>query len=140
MARVNSAQYYEKWARRLKGASTDIRNGVERVSEAPGQSAARSADKLLQNFTAAVNSGKWQRNVAAVSLEDWKRATLEKGINRIAAGVDSAESKVLRSADKLLADVDAVKSEVDRMPNVSLEDNIARMTAWARGMHQRSQG
>ena len=137
MAKVTAQQYADKWGRRLKGATTDIRNGVERVTEAPGAKAARQSDKMLAGIQAAIADGRWQRAVAGVSLDEWKTATLDKGIGRIAAGVDSAMSKQIVMAEKLLAAVDSVTSTVDNMPDTTLEDRINRMVAFARGMSEK---
>lgn len=136
MARVNAQQYAEKWARRLKGSTTDIRTGVENVSVAPGKKAAENAEKMLEGVRRAIENGTWQRSVESVSLDDWKRATIDKGINRIAAGVDSAQTKQVDMAEKLLAAVDRVKSSVDNMPDATLEDRLQRMVAFARGMSE----
>jgi len=37
MAKVTEAEFVEKWARRLKGATEDMRRGADRVTEAPGE-------------------------------------------------------------------------------------------------------
>lgn len=137
MAKVTAQQYADKWGRRLKGATTDIRQGVERVSTAPGQKAASQADKMLAGIQAAISDGKWQRAVGAVTLEEWKDATLQKGIGRISSGVDSSLQSQVQMAEKLLAAVDSVKSQVDNMPDTTLDDRINRMVAFSRGMSEK---
>ena len=137
MSKVTAEEYAEKWGRRLKGATEDIRRGVDRVSEAPGIAAARQADLMLQKLTEAISSGKWANQVAAVSLEEWKTAIKDKGIARIAAGVDAATPKQREMAQRLLAAVDESVAIVNRTPRGSLEDNIQRMTTFAREMNQR---
>lgn len=137
MAKVTAQQYADKWGRRLKSATTDIRNGVERVTEAPGVKAARQSDKMLAGIQQAISDGRWQRAVANVTLEDWKSATLEKGIGRIAAGVDSALPKQIQMAEKLLAAVDSVNGQVQNMPDTTLDDRINRMVAFSRGMSEK---
>lgn len=134
--RVNSTQFAEKWGRRLVGATQDIRNGVERVSENPAEKAVSKQDKMLNNVTRAIQDGKWARGLARVTLADWKRAITEVGIPRIAAGVDSARGKVQDFAGDLIAHENRLLSTVEGMPDVTLEDNIARMTSWVRGMSE----
>lgn len=134
MAKVNAQQYAAKWGNRLKGATTEIRQGVEGVTQAPGQAAAKKADKMLAGIQKALSDGTWQRNVAAVSLDEWKKKTLDKGLGRISSGVDGAMDKQVQMAEKLLAAVDSVKGEVDRMPDTTLDDRLNRMVAFARGM------
>jgi len=137
MAKVTAQQYVDKWGRRLKGATTDIRKGVERVTEAPGVKAARQSDKMLAGIQAAISDGRWQRAVASITLDEWKTATLDKGIGRIAAGVDGATGKQLQMAEKLLAAVDSVNTQVQSMPDTTLDDRINRMVAFSRGMSEK---
>lgn len=138
MAKVNPQEYAEKWARRLRGATEDIRRGVERVDTAPGELAAAQQDAMLQNFVESVNSGLWASRVRGVSLQDWKEATITKGIQRIGAGVEAAQPKMARIAAELLPAVDAAAAAARAMPKVTLEDSIARMTTFVREMHRRA--
>lgn len=124
----------DKWARRLKGSIDDIRAGVERVQEAPGKAAAAKADKWQQRISEAATRDKWARRVGAVSLDDWKQAITTKGLSRIAAGVDGAQSKMERFAEQLLTHQASLQSQISDMPDLTLEDSINRMGAWVRGM------
>lgn len=137
MAKVTAQQYAERWAQGLKQNTNRVREGIARVTEAPGAKAARQKDKMLSKLTASVQDGTWGSRVASVSLEDWKRAATDKGVNRIAQGVDEAQPRQVVMAERLLAAVDATKAEVDRLPSNTLEDSIARSTAWIRGMAAR---
>lgn len=138
MARVSPQEYAEKWGRRLKGSTEDIRRGVSRVTEAPGVAAAKAADRYASGVADAVTSGRWQQRVGAVSTEEWKTKTIQKGVARIGQGVDSAMVSQADMATKLLADVDAAASKANAMPKGTIEDSIARMSTFAREMHQRS--
>ena len=134
MAKVTAQEYAEKWGRRLKGSTEDIRRGANRVTEAPGVAAARQQDLMLTKLTESITSGLWAQQVAAVSLEDWKKALMEKGVGRIAAGVDAATPKQQQMATRLLAAVDSAMADANRTPRGSLEDNINRMTTFVRSM------
>lgn len=138
MARVNAQEYAEKWATRTKAATQDYRRGVERVTEAPGEMAARQADAMLAGITQAIADGTWARQVAKVTLTEWKEKALSKGAGRIAGGVDGASAKVAQNAQALLAAVDAAVAAANRTPRGSLEDNIVRMTTYAREMAARA--
>jgi hypothetical protein len=134
MARMTPAEAREKWARRLNAAIPDITAGVERVTEAPGKKAAAKSEKMLQGITAAVRDGTWARRVAGVSLEEWKRKMLDKGVGRIAAGVEGASAKSEDFFAQLFSYQDSIKAKLDSMPDLTLEDSINRMTAWVRDM------
>jgi len=137
MAKVNATEYAEKWARRIKGSTEDIRRGVARTSEAPGIAAARAEDLMKAKLIASIEDGTWRKNVSAVSLQDWQTSMLDKGIQRLAAGVDSAQASQVAMAEKLLADVDASVAVVNQTPRGDLEQNIQRMTTFAREMNKR---
>jgi hypothetical protein len=136
MARIKMTpeQYAEKQSRRLKANLEDVRAGVEAVSEAPGKKAAAKVQKWAAKLAEKATQDKWARNTAAVSLEDWKKDMLEKGVDRIPAGIDRAHDKVVAFAGKLFAHQEAGLSDLEKMPDLTLEDSIARATQWIRHM------
>ncbi len=136
MARVTPQQFAEKWARRTGQATQDYIAGVRGVREAPGQQAAEKADKLLAGVTRSINDGKWQARVSAVSLQSWQDAAVNKGAQRIAAGVQGAQNKMTRFASEVLPYLDNVVAEVKNMPDMTLEDRINRSSEFQRLMSQ----
>lgn len=134
MAKLTPQEFREKHARRLKAATEDMRKGVEAVTEAPTAKAAKKMDKLRTNLLKAIDSGKMERALKAVTLEEWKRKMVEVGIGRVSSGIDGAAAKVENFAAQLLPHIDKLKSEVDRMPDVTLDDSINRMVSFTRGM------
>lgn len=125
--RVNASEYQEKQARRLKASVSDIRTGIMRVTESPAKAAIAQQDALIANFTEAVRSGKWSKNLGEVSLDEWQTKTAGKGVDRIAAGIDAAKDKTIRKAEKNLANVQTVMNELDNIPRGDLSQNIQRM-------------
>jgi hypothetical protein len=132
--KVNADQLTEKWQRRLKGAIEDMRAGVQRVTVAPGASAAEKADKWQAAISEARTKDKWRRRVGAVTLEEWKKSMTEKGLSRIASGVDGAGPKMKRFAAQLIEHQNAGLAALEKMPDLTLEDSINRMAAWTRHM------
>jgi len=136
MAKLTASEFQEKHARRLKAAVEDVRKGIDRVTESPTEKAALKADKMLANLTTSVQSGKWGAGLKRVSLEEWKRKTRDIGVNRIAAGIDGAKDKVTAFAEELLPHIDRQVAKIKSMPDVTLDDNINRMTTFIRGMSE----
>lgn len=132
--RANAEQFTQRWQDRMKGSTTRIQEGIERVTESPTAKAAKSLDKAKNGYIRAIDSGKMGRALNKVSLEQWKTATKEKSIQRIAQGVDGAAPKVLAFAQKLITFETELQKKVNSMSDVTLEDRITRMTAWVRGM------
>ena len=134
MAKLTAKEFQEKHNRRLKAATEDMRLGVERVTVSPTAEAAKKADKMRANIIQAIDSGKWAAGLNRVTLEDWKSKMINKGIGRVAAGIDEAEGKVIAFAEKLLPHIEAGQTAVNKLPDVTLEDSINRMTTFTRHM------
>ena len=134
MAKLTPEEVATKQASRLKGATEDIRRGIDRVTSSPTAKAAAKQDKMKTKLVAAIDSGLWAKRLQAVSLDEWKTAARDVGVNRIAAGIDAAHGKQVDFYNKLLPAVDAAASKVKSMPDMTLEDNINRMATYIREM------
>ena len=123
-----------KWANRTKGATNEYRSGIQGVTESPMVKAAEAADKYLNRVQEAVSSGKFQERLRNTPIDKWKTASLEKGAQRIAAGVDGAVGDVEDFYSQLFPFQETLQRQVDNMADATLEDSINRMVAWTRGM------
>lgn len=136
MARLTPAEIVEKQKANTKAATGRMKVGVERVTVAPGTRAASKQQKMLTRLTAVVQDGTWARRVAGVTLGDWQRAMIDKGIQRVSAGIDAATNKLVDFHTKLKAYQDTLRSQLDGMPDETLEDSIARQRFWTEKMAQ----
>ena len=134
MAKLTPTEFQEKHASRLKGAVEDMRRGVERVTTAPTAKAAAKAAKMKANLVASIDSGKWAAGLNRVTLEEWKSKMINKGVNRVASGIDEAAPKVVDFATKLLPHIDKGVDKIKGMSDLTLEDSINRMTTFVRHM------
>ena len=134
MAKLTPEQAREKHARNLTASLPDMRIGIDAVTEAPGKKAAAAQAKMKANLVASIDSGKWAKNVAATTLEDWKRKMIDKGLARIPAGIEGAADKVEAFFAKLFPFQDTLQAKIDAMPDLTLEDSINRSATWIRGM------
>lgn len=126
----------DKWARRVAGSTQDVIDGVNAVRVNPAEQAIAKKAKLLQNFTAAVQDGRWERGLRKTTLDSWRQAMIQKGVSRIAQGAEAAKPKMASFMAELLPYQETVASEIASMPDLTLEDSIQRMTAWTRRMSQ----
>lgn len=124
----------EKHARRLKGALDDMRQGVQAVSVSPTAKAAAKGDKMIARLTASVQSGKWANRLNAVTLDQWKTSVINKGLPRVAAGIDAAAPKMIGVFDSLFQAENRILTNLEKMPDMTLEDSINRATTWMREM------
>lgn len=127
-------QAAEKWARRLKAAGEDIRNGVQNVTVAPSQQAIKKKDKMKAKLVEALDKGVWEKQLGKYDLESWKRDMTEKAIGRIPAGVDSAQPKMNDFMSKLLPAVNNAVQKIQSMPDVTVEDSVNRVSTYIREM------
>lgn len=130
------AQIASKWSRNLGNATQDIQDGINAVTENPMQKAVSKQAKLVQNWNASIQSGKWATNTGAVTLAQWKKAFLEKGVSRIQSGAQSAVPKVQAFHESLAAYQQAGLAQLETMPDLTVEDGIARQAWWTRYMSQ----
>lgn len=134
MAKLTAKEAAEKHSRRLKQSIQDMQRGVENLTVAPGEKAAEKVDKMRANLVAAIDDGTWARRVSAVTLAEWKDAYINKGLGRVSAGIDGAQDKMVKFFDQLFSYQDNLKTQVEGMPDLTLEDSIQRMVTWVRGM------
>lgn len=134
MARLTPEEYAAKHAQRLKGATEDIRRGIQRTSVAPGEQAVRHQDKLVARWQESVSSGRWAAATRSVSLQEWQTAAIEKGVSRIGVGIDAAQGKQVQMAQRLLAAVDSAAGKARALPSTTLEDNVNRAATFIREM------
>lgn len=130
MATMTPEQIAAQWASRLAGSGQRITDGVNAVTTAPGQAAARQKGVWQQNTTAAAD--KWAARVASVPLGDWQQAMTSKGVQRIGAGAQAAQPKFATFMGQLLPHIAQVKGTLP--PRGNLDQNIARMTTFVQGM------
>jgi len=124
----------EKHARRTTAAVQDMIEGVKNVTVAPTMQAAQKQDKLVARWNEAIQSGKWKRGLEAVSLESWKSSMIDKGAQRVAAGINGAKDKMIAFYSELLPFQADLSAKISQMPDLTLEDSIARANAQIRGM------
>lgn len=127
---MSGADFAAKWANRLSQSTADIQRGVDAVTEAPSARAVAKQAKLVANWTAAVNSGKWASKMKAVTLEDWRSAMKNKGIGRISTGASEASAKMADFGTKLLAYQNSNLPTIYKMPDTNQGETKARMNAW----------
>lgn len=122
------------WAERLGGATARITLGVERVTEAPGAKAAAAQEKMLLKITEAINSGRWAAEVSRVTLPEWKKAMLEKGVPRIRSGATAAIPEMEAFCTALFSHIESEQAKLEALPSVTLANNVARMVQFVEGM------
>jgi hypothetical protein len=129
MANTNVQAAVSAWQNGMNNAGSKIKAGVMGVTQAPGQAAAAQANKMLAGVQSAINSGKWQAAVGAVSLQSWQQSMINKGIANMGVGVSNATQKMTNVMSQLLPQTAAISAQIKAMPNATKADAQARMNA-----------
>jgi len=127
MPRVTPEEGAAKLIDRARAAAPHIADQVRKVTVAPTEAAAAKIDKMQANFNAAIADGKVARGLHRVSLGDWQKAMIEKGVPRITAGLEASRDKITEFNRQFYPFLERVQSKVAAMPDTTLEDNIQRM-------------
>ena len=127
-------EFTEKHNRRLKASTEDIRRGIDAVSVSPPSLAAAKIDKMKTHLVEKFDDGTIKRRLEAVTLEAWKKQAKDKGVNRISSGIDGAGEKVRKFASELLPKVYGLSDDIKTMPDMTIDDSIARATKFIREM------
>jgi len=134
MVKLTAAEIREKQNRRLKASLPDIRAGIDRVTEAPGKKAAAKQEKMKAHLIESIDDGTWAKRVSAITVDEWKDKAKNKGVDRISAGIDAAGNKVEEFYTVAIPHIEAGQAKVNAMPDLTLEDNIARSAEMQRHM------
>ena len=127
MPRITPEEGADKLISNAKSAAPRIAAQVDKVTKAPTLAAAEKVDKMRMKFNEALDSGKVERGLRRVTLEEWKDKMKNKGIPRIASGLDASRNKIEEFNREFYPYLERVESEVAAMPDTTLEDNINRM-------------
>lgn len=119
-----------KWVSAMQGSSQAIKDGVNAVTVAPGQAAARQVNAYVSGV--ANSQDKWKRNVAAVSLQDWQTAMNDKGAARVGTGAAAASGKMQNAMAQLLPAIDQIVANLPARGDLGA--NINRAVAFMQGM------
>ena len=132
--KVTPQESVNRWQQRTAASTQDFISGISKVSTAPGQAAAAQADAYIQGVTQALN--KWKRNVAAVSLEEWKDKAINVGAPRIASGVNAAMAKTLLATERNFANIEAALTGLPARG--TFDQNVNRMVQFVTKLHDES--
>lgn len=140
MGKLTPQEIADKWRRRAEASASDYQKGIERVSESPMEKAVAKKEKFKANLLKSINEGRWEKGLKSVSLQDWKEAVAKKGVPNYATGIRASEGKMEAFMSELVPFQDSLKAEIDRMPDITLSDSIARAVKWIEGMAKFKRG
>lgn len=127
MATKDPSAITSKWLSNISGATASITAGVNAVTTAPGQSAAKQKQRWLNRIMESAD--KWAANVSSVSLSQWQEAMINVGIPRIASGAQAKQGKYLAFINQFMPFLESGSAKISAMPKNTLQDSIAKAGA-----------
>lgn len=132
--RLDANSVLKKWQNNAQNSVESIKTGVNAVTTAPTQQAAASADLWQQRVSSQSAKDKFTSNLQKVSLQDWKTAMLNKGVNNYTNGVREGSQKMLKFLNDFLPVAAASADQVSTMPKGTEQASIDRFVANMRNM------
>lgn len=117
------------WQSGFGSAGAKYQRGVEAVTEAPNAKAAANIGRWIASVTSKATQDKYVAKNQAVSLSDWKTATTQFGVANLSRGAAKGQKKYADFASKFYPYLESGLAKINAMPNVTLQDRIARATA-----------
>ena len=134
MAIPSAAEVAQRWQAGISSSGTRYTDGVQSTTKDPTALAIQNQGKLQNNFNQAVSSGRWARNLGRVGKVGWQTATVAKAQNW-QTGAQASVGKFETAMGPVLQIEASLQSQIASMPSATLADSIARMAAWATGLH-----
>jgi hypothetical protein len=131
---LTPAQIAEKQVRRAQAAVTDYKDGVMAVKVSPTQKAAQRVDAWMQGLQKAYADGSSVDGLKGVSLQDWQKATVDKGGMTYAKGVADAQGVISDFHAQRQQEQARIDAQLNAMPRGDLSTNIQRMIMQIQGM------
>lgn len=126
--RVSPAQGASTWQSQFSASGAKYTAGVQAVTTSPNQKAAAAADTWLARLNDAKTKAKFIAKNNSVSLADWKNNAVNIGASRLSSGATKGAPKMQAFATQFYPFLDQTLAKVNAMPNVTLEQRIARAT------------
>lgn len=117
-----------KWQQKAAAAGNEIRRGVQAVEENknPMERAARNQEKWATNVAKAARENRFADGCRKVSLDEWKRAMIAKGIPNYQNGLQMGQAKMERFLNSFIPHIQAGLQKIEGMQRGTLEQNLAR--------------
>ncbi len=126
--RVTPQQGAQTWQSQFSASGAKYTAGIQSVTTSPNAKAAAAVMTWQARLADPKTQAKYVAKNNAVSLTDWKNNAVNIGASRLSSGATKGAPKMQTFATQFYPFLDGVLSKVQSMPNVTLEQRIARAT------------
>lgn len=127
--RTDPATGAKTWQSQFSASGAKYTQGINNVKTAPGAAAAAALPRWVASVTNPDVQAKFASRVGSVTLQQWQAAATGVGAQRLSQGATKGVSKYQAFATQFYPYLSTGLAQIASMPNVTLQDRIARATA-----------
>lgn len=124
----------KKWTDRVAVAAPDYEAGVKAPTKDWADRATAAETRWSTEIAKAATEKRFSAGVKTVGTSGWQEKTIAKGVPRWPEGVRIGRADYEDAIRNVLAFEDPLQKKILAMPDATLDQRIARMTAWVKGM------
>jgi len=129
--------------RLIQGAQANVGRyvqGIQSVTESPMAKAASKAQKAAAGYAESISSGRWAAGLAGSTIEEWRAGAVAGGGSAYVAGIQAKQAKIARKLGPALDATYNVADQVASMPTDTVQQRIAKSTAYQQKRYDASRG
>ncbi|GAI66224.1 unnamed protein product [marine sediment metagenome] len=129
-------RWLDKQLARVRVAEGDFRAGVEAVTENPAAKALAANAKRIKKLQDSIANKTWEKRMAKVSLDDWKKKAAGIGADRFISGVEANVDKIENFIRAFQPKLESLTTSVKAMPDTTEAERDSRVLAMVRGLRK----
>jgi hypothetical protein len=130
----DSSRWVDQQVRHAKSASADWLEGIKNPRRDPIQAALDKKEKFLDRLKAALDAGKWEKNLKKSSLAEIVEIATKVGTGAYETGIEARLGKITRVVNELQPKVQAVSDAIQALPDKTDSDRANRLLAARKAM------
>lgn len=129
-------KWLAKQLSRVRVAGGDFKDGVDAVTVNPAEKALAANAKRIAKLQASIANKTWEKKMARVTLDDWKKKASTIGADRFISGVEANVDKIESFIRAFQPKLESLTSSVKAMPETTEAERDARVLAMIRGLRK----
>lgn len=114
----------------------NYKKGVMRTTESPTIAAARKLPQMREGWLRSLDNGDIERGLMSVTNGSWQQSASGKGAQNYGTGTAAGADKLAAARAAKQSEWDALRREIDSMPNNTYDERMARQRAWSDGQRR----
>jgi len=127
--RVDANTGASNWQTGFGQSGAKYQQGIQGVTVAPNTKAAAALPRWIASVTSKKVQDKYVSKNNAVTLQAWQAAAVTFGVPNLSRGAQKGQTKYAAFAQKFYPFLSQNLAKIQAMPNVTLQERIARATA-----------